>query len=152
MEPGSSEPPRDSREEPSCDGAKLSPAARAALVVVGSVFLVVGAVGVVVPILPTTPFLLLAALCYSRGSKRWYRWLVGNRVFGRYLSDYLCGKGVPLRVKVVALVFLWGVIGASAVFFVDRLWVRILLIAVAVGVTVHILLVKGKTDGHARDR
>jgi uncharacterized membrane protein YbaN (DUF454 family) len=110
--------------------------------VAGSVSLAVGVVGVVVPILPTTPFLILTAICYARGSSRGYRWLVTNRLFGRYLSDYLCGRGVSWRVKAGALVLLWGVIAVTAVFFTERLWLRILLPAIAVAVTVHVLMLK----------
>lgn len=105
----------------------------------------VGVVGIALPVVPTTPFLLLAAACYGRSSVRCYRWLVTNRVFGRYLSDYLCGRGVPLRVKVTALTFLWVVIGVS-VFLVERWWLRGILLAVAVAVTVHVLMLKRRLD------
>lgn len=107
----------------------------------------VGSVGVIVPVLPTTPFLILAAWCYARSSQRCYRWLMDNRVFGRYLCDYLQGRGVPRRVKAVALGFLWVVLGVSAVFFTDKLWVRIVLGVVAVGVTVHVVAVKSRDGG-----
>jgi uncharacterized membrane protein YbaN (DUF454 family) len=117
---------------------------RVFLLVAGSLFLITGAVGVVVPVLPTTPFLILAAFCYARGSSRWYRWLIGNRVFGRYLNDYLCGRGIPWRVKVPTLVLLWCVISVTAVVFVEQLWLRVLLFVVAVGVTGHVLLLKNR--------
>jgi uncharacterized membrane protein YbaN (DUF454 family) len=107
----------------------------------------------VLPVLPTTPFLVLAALCFARSSMRCHRWLLTNRVFGRYLNDYICGLGVSRRVKAGVLVFLWGVITVSAVVFVDRLWLRVLLFAVAAGVTVHLLLLKSRTpDGEADER
>ncbi len=115
---------------------------RACYLVAGSVALGVGVVGVVVPVLPTTPLLIVTAFCYARGSSRGYRWLVTNRLFGRYLNDYLCGRGVALKVKVGALVLLWGVIAVTAVFFTDRLWLRVLLPAIAVAVTVHVLMLK----------
>lgn len=110
----------------------------------GSVFLVAGVVGIAVPVLPTTPFLILAAFFYARSSKRCYEWLVTNRVFGRYLKDYLCGRGVSWRVKASALALLWITIVLSTVLWVDALWLRLLLLAVAAGVTVHILLLKGR--------
>jgi len=113
-------------------------------VMAGSLFLVVGLVGVVVPVLPTTPFLILTAVCFARGSSRCYRWLVTNRVFGRYLNDYLCGRGVSWRVKASALVLLWGVITVTVVLLVHQLWARVLLLAVAAGVTVHIVMLKGR--------
>lgn len=117
------------------------------LLIAGTIFLAVGAVGVILPVLPTTPFLIVAAWCYARSSQRCYRWLTGNRVFGRYLCDYLEGRGVPPRVKAVALAFLWVVMGVSAVFFTDRLWLRILLGVIALGVTVHVLTIKARDGG-----
>ena len=121
---------------------------RVLLLIAGSLFLVAGAVGVVLPILPTTPFLILAAFCYARSSSRCYRWLVSNRLFGRYLNDYLCGRGIPWGVKALTLSFLWVVISVTAVVFIERLWLRVLLFVVAVGVTGHVLLLKNrKGDG-----
>lgn len=117
---------------------------RALLVIAGSFFLVLGLIGIVVPVLPTTPFLILAALCYARGSVGCYRWLVTNRFFGRYLDDYLNGRGVPWTVRAGALVFLWGVITVTAVLWVDALWLRILLFVIAVGVTIHVVMLKGR--------
>jgi uncharacterized membrane protein YbaN (DUF454 family) len=121
-------------------------ARRIGLIAAGSLFLALGMVGVVIPVLPTTPFLLLAAICYGRSSERSYRWLVTNRLFGRYLDDYLHGRGISWRVKVPALILLWGVITLSAVLFVPQWWVRAVMFAVAVGVTVHILMLKGRSD------
>lgn len=120
---------------------------RALLVVAGSLFLAVGLIGIVVPVLPTTPFLILAALCYARGSAGCYRWLVTNRVFGHYLDDYLHGRGVPWRVKAGALVFLWGVITTTALVVVQALWLRILLFVIAAGVTAHVVTLKGRGRG-----
>lgn len=119
---------------------------RAVFLVAGSLFLVAGLVGIAVPVLPTTPFLILAALCYARSSARCYRWLLTNRLFGRHLSDYLRGRGVSWRVKAATLGFLWVVIALSAVFFVGQLWLRVLLFVIATGVTVHIVLIKGRTQ------
>jgi len=120
---------------------------RILLVIAGSIFLAVGLIGIVVPVLPTTPFLILAALCYARGSAGCYRWLVTNRVFGRYLDDYLHGRGVPWRVRGGALVFLWGVITATSLLWVEALWLRILLFVIAVGVTAHVVMLKGRGGG-----
>lgn len=114
------------------------------LLVAGSLFLVVGMIGIVVPVLPTTPFLILSAVCYGRSSERCYRWLVTNRVFGRYLDDYLHGRGIPWRVKASALVLLWGVIGCTGLLVVDALWLRMLLFVIAAGVTAHIVMLKGR--------
>ncbi|MBN1630507.1 MAG: YbaN family protein [Thermoleophilia bacterium] len=115
--------------------------------IAGSVFLGIGIIGIVVPVLPTTPFLILAAICYARGSAGCYRWLVTNRVFGRHLDDYLHGRGVSWKVKSGALALLWGVITVTAVLLVSALWLRILLFVIAVGVTLHLVMLKGRGRG-----
>lgn len=76
---------------------------RALWVVGGLAFVGIGAVGVVVPGLPTTPMLLLAAACFARSSPRLYHWLLTNRTFGPLIEDYRAGRGVSARVKVSAL-------------------------------------------------
>ena len=102
----------------------------------------IGAIGIVLPLLPTTPFLLLAAACYIRSSPRFHQWLMNNRVLGCYIRDYCSGRGIPLRAKVFTLSLLWLTIGYSAIFVVEMTWVRVLLAAIAVGVTVHLLAIR----------
>jgi len=112
------------------------------LIIAGTCFVGLGIVGIFLPLLPTTPFLLLAAACYARSSERFYNWLLNNRWFGRYIKNYLEGKGLPLKVKVLSLCLLWITIGYSVVFVVDTLVVRVILIVIAVGVTIHILFTR----------
>jgi len=119
-----------------------SSAMRWALLAAGSLCLALGLVGMVLPLLPTTPFLLLAAACYVRSSERMYRWLLENKTFGPYLRGYLERRGVPLGIKVRAISMLWLAIGLSAVFAVEQLWARLLLLAIALAVTVHLVLIK----------
>lgn len=121
------------------EGTTFNIVTRAILIIIGTASLAVGVVGVFVPILPTTPFLLLSAACYARSSKRFYNWLISNRLFGDYIRNYLERKGIPLRVKAASLALLWITIGCSAAFATDTLWVRIALVAIAIGVTAHIL-------------
>jgi uncharacterized membrane protein YbaN (DUF454 family) len=100
--------------------------------------------------LPTTPFVLLAAILYARSSKRFYNWLLYNRLFGRYIRNYLDGKGIPLLAKVISISLLWVTLGTSAIFFVSMLLIRIILLLVGIGVSTHILLIptlKVDTDG-----
>jgi len=117
---------------------------RGLLVAAGILFVGLGVVGAFVPVLPTTPFLLLAAACFVRSSDRLYRWLLGNRFFGEYLRRYREGEGVPLASKVATLFLLWVTLAVSAFAAVPpRLWwVRLLLLVVGVSVTVHILRIK----------
>lgn len=121
---------------------------RAILVAVGSVSVAIGTIGAFVPVLPTTPFLLLAAACYLRASDRLYHRLLAHRLFGAYLAAYLRGEGIPLKTKLLALAMLWASLGASALFAVPpRLWwVRLILLAVGAGVTAHLIAVKTRKD------
>jgi len=80
---------------------------RVALIVVGTISTALGILGIFVPILPTTPFLLLAAACYSRSLQRFYDWLLNNKYFGNYIRNYLEKEGIPLKVKVLTLAVLW---------------------------------------------
>lgn len=117
---------------------------RGLLIVAGLVCVGLGVVGIVVPILPTTPFFLLAAACFLRSSDRLYRWLLGNRVFGEYIRRCRNGEGVPLAAKVATLLLLWATLAFSALAAVPaRLWwVRLILLAVGAGVTIHILRIR----------
>jgi len=108
----------------------------------GCFFVAIGTLGVFVPVLPTTPFLLIAAALFAKSSDTLHRWLTCNRIFGKYLKNYWQGKGIPLKIKVIAISFLWIVISVSAIFFVKMLPVRIIMAAVAIGVTIHIIYIK----------
>jgi hypothetical protein len=108
----------------------------------GTLFLGVGIVGIIVPILPTTPFLLLATSFYARGSKKFYHWLLNNRILGAYIRHYIDGKGMPLKIKLFTIALLWIAISSTIAFTVDDLVVRLILVLVAIGVSVHIALIK----------
>ena len=100
--------------------------------------------GIVLPLLPTTPFLLLAAACFARSSPRLDDWLHHNRLFGPYLRAYRDGHGIPLRVKVSIISLLWISITLSAIFAIPtRLWaLRFTLVAIALLVSIHVLRIK----------
>ncbi|MBC8314767.1 MAG: YbaN family protein [Bacteroidales bacterium] len=117
---------------------------RILLLVSGWFFIGLALAGAIIPLVPTTPFLLIAAACFYRSSSRFYQWLMNNKLFGQYIRDYKEKKGVPLNVKLVTLIFLWSSILVSAFILVPILWLQILLIAIAVAVTIHIALIKTK--------
>ncbi|NLE94868.1 MAG: DUF454 domain-containing protein [Dehalococcoidia bacterium] len=114
---------------------------RSLLIVAGTVCVTVGAIGIVVPVLPTTPFLLLAAACYTRGSRRLYCALLNNRLVGSYLRNYLEGKGMTRRSKIWTLSLLWAGITLAAALATDSLLVRVVLGIVLTAVTIHILTI-----------
>src|SRR5688572_5398213 len=86
---------------------------RTFLIVAGTLSVALAALGVLLPVLPTTPFLLLAAFCYGRSSDRFYQKLVSNRIFGKYLQNYREGRGIPVPQKIVTILLLWASIGSS---------------------------------------
>ena len=113
------------------------------LLIAGGILCVaLGVIGIFVPILPTTPFLLIAAVCFARSSERFYRWLITNRWFGEYIKNYREGKGISLKRKVFAISLLWVTIGYSALVVANQLWIKLLLWAIAVGVTIHLLKIR----------
>jgi len=114
---------------------------RCFFIAVGTIFLVLGAVGIFLPILPTTPFLLLSAACYYKGSERMHRWMLNNRWFGNYIRNYREGKGISLRAKAVTVSLLWAVIAYSALFMVNVIIVQIFLFIIAIGVSIHIITI-----------
>jgi uncharacterized protein len=119
-------------------GRSLSPGLRVVYLVAGSISLGLGILGIPLPLLPTTPFLLLSAWLFARSSKRFYWWLINHRYFGETIRNYREKGGVRSRVKIGAISLLWITIGISAVFVVELWWVRGLLLAIAIGVTWHI--------------
>jgi uncharacterized protein len=110
---------------------------KVALNLIGGIAVVLAILGVFLPLLPTTPFLLLASACFARGSTRLHTWLLNNRVFGKYIRNYEQGRGIPLRGKVTALGMLWASIGYSA-YTVGNTALVALLISIAIGVTIYL--------------
>jgi uncharacterized membrane protein YbaN (DUF454 family) len=117
-------------------------AKRRLLIGAGTLSTGLGIIGIFIPILPTTPFLLLAAACYMRSSERFYQWLINNRIFGSYVRNYIEGRGMPVKLKIFIIFLLWLTIGLSITFGVQNTIIRIVLICVAMGVTAHICLIK----------
>jgi uncharacterized membrane protein YbaN (DUF454 family) len=108
------------------------------LITCGSIFLILGICGIFLPLLPTTPFLLLTTACYARSSEKLLEKLLNNRLAGKYITEYQKNKGIRKSIKIYVLSLLWSTIILSIVFFADALWLKILLGCVAVGVTIHI--------------
>lgn len=111
------------------------------LIISGSLSILLGMIGIVLPILPTTPFLILAAFCFLRSSGRLYNWLIGHKVFGRYIYNYMTYRAVMKRTKIVAMVLLWASLLIS-ILVVDNLHIRLLLLVVGLAVSIHIATLK----------
>jgi hypothetical protein len=123
---------------------------RVLLLTCGTLCVALGIVGIFVPVLPTTPFVLLAAVCYARSSDRFYLWLLNNRCFGKYIQNYREVRGIPLREKMLAIVSLWLTIGFSILFVISAWWGQLALLGVALGVTIHLARIKTfKRDANA---
>ncbi|MCY1428896.1 Inner membrane protein YbaN [compost metagenome] len=121
------------------------PALRMVLLIIGWLSVVLGVIGIFVPVLPTTPFLLLAAACFVRSSRRFYLWLVEHPRLGPWIRDYLEGQGIPLKGKIYALVLMWASISLSC-FLVPLPWARGFMLTSAVLVSIYILRQKTLRD------
>lgn len=115
------------------------------LITLGFVSLGCGAVGVLIPVLPTTPFVLLAALCFSTSSERFHRWLEQSPVFGQYIDNHQTKRGISLWLKVASIAFLWTGLLISMIAM-HTTWAYISLSTVGIGVTIHLLLMKTRSN------
>ena len=115
---------------------------KALLIFAGTVFVALGVLGMFLPLVPTTVFLLLAAYCYSHSSERFHNWLLNNRLCGAYIKNYKDGKGISLRQKVSTILFLWVSIGFSIWILAAGFWLNLLMIGIALGVSIHLIALK----------
>ena len=111
-------------------------------IVLGSISLALGIIGIFVPLLPTTPFLLLTAALYFKGSPRLYNWLLNHRHFGPIVRNFRENKAIPLRAKIISLTLMWGTMGYCILFLIPICWVKVVMTLIAAGVTYHILSFK----------
>lgn len=109
------------------------------LLVIGWLAIAAGLVGLFLPVVPTVPFLLLAVACFARSSERCHRWLVEHNHFGPLLRGYLHGGGIPLKAKRMAIGMVWISFPTSALLFVPVVWLKVVLLAVAVAITIYLI-------------
>jgi uncharacterized protein len=110
----------------------------------GSIFLAVGLIGILIPLLPTTPFLILATGCYAKGSQRFYERLLGSPYLGSYIRAYKEGSTLTWRWRLASIAFLWVTISITIMIFVDDWLVRAILIVIAIAVTAHLATIGRK--------
>jgi uncharacterized protein len=130
----------------------VSPGLRWILWICGTVSLAVGILGLLIPIFPTTPFLLAAAACYFRSSQKFYDWLLSRPYFGRRIRDYREGRGVGRKEKIMMILGFWITLGTSALIFVKSNSIRLILAGIAALVTLFILKIKKKMKPDPDDR
>ena len=122
-----------------------NPLLRYCLLTIGWLSVALGVLGIFLPLLPTTPFLLLAAACFMRSSKRFYLWLVEHPQLGPWIRDYLAGEGIPRKAKIYAISLMWVSIGISCAL-VPLIWARLFMLTSAVLVSLYILKQKTLPD------
>jgi len=101
-----------------------SNASRYFLIVTGWLSVILGVIGIVMPLLPTTPFILLAGGCFAKSSPRFHHWLVNHSFFGPIINNYQNKQGLPRHVKVRAIVFIWITLSIS-IYFITFVWAKI---------------------------
>lgn len=125
---------------------------RLLLQILGSLSLVTGVVGIFVPVLPTTPFLLLAAACYARSSVRFYNYLMNQKQLGPYIRSWRRDGTVPLRAKIMAISLIVITIGSSIWWFIPLLPVKVLVGAIGVAVIIYLIRLPTKPSSGAPKR
>ncbi|MGJ7921053.1 YbaN family protein [Neobacillus sp. LXY-4] len=116
--------------------------ARALLIVIGTVAIVLGIIGIIVPLLPTTPLILMGAACYVKSSDKLYRLLLRNKWLGGYIEDFQKRKGITLKNKIVSISILWISLGISLYMAIKSLWLSMIIVLIAASVTIVILSFK----------
>lgn len=115
------------------------------LIGIGWISIAAGIIGIFLPLVPTVPFLLLALFCFSKSSERFHTWLVEHNRLGPLVRGYLSGGGMPLRAKLMAIGMIWVSFPVSVFLFVQALWLRIVLLSIAAGISFYLLCLPAPT-------
>ena len=102
----------------------------------------IGILGIFLPLLPTTIFLILASVCFMKSSPKMHDWLVNHKYLGKYIKAYKYKTGITINSKISAIALLWLSIGVSGIFFTESTVIRVILLLIAVGVTIHLVTIK----------
>ena len=111
---------------------------RTLLIVVGTIFLIIGVIGIFLPLLPTAPFVIVTAACYAKSSRKFYHWLLGLPLIGKLLMNWREERRIPYRAKVFAITTIVIIVGSTIVFFIPFLWAKLLMAGIATTVIVYI--------------
>lgn len=112
------------------------------LIILGSICLALGVIGIFLPLLPTTPFLLLSAALYFRSSEKLYQWLIRQKYLGTYIRNFREHRAIPLRAKIISISMIWITLTYCTITISDSIWIKFLFIALAISITWHILSYK----------
>lgn len=108
----------------------------------GVLLVAIGVIGIFLPVLPTTIFLILASACFVKSSPRANEWLRNHKLLGMYIKNYQDKTGLTVKAKIFNITFLWVMILLSAFYFTNELYIQVILILIALGVTIHLLMIK----------
>ena len=111
-------------------------------IVLGVLSVLLAGLGVLLPGVPTVPFLILASFSFARSSKRMHDWLVNHKIFGPILSDFLDRRGIRLHIKIISIIMMWGVMLLSVFYLIDNDIIKYIAAAGAVVGTISILSFK----------
>ena len=112
------------------------------LIILGSICLALGVIGIFLPLLPTTPFLLLSAALYFRSSEKLYQWLIHQKYLGTYIRNFREHRAIPLHAKIISVSLVWATLTYCAITVSEQIWLKILFLLLAIGITWHILSYK----------
>jgi hypothetical protein len=112
---------------------------RILLINIGWICVTLGVIGIFLPVMPTTVFLLIAAVCFARSSEKFYIWLLTNKYLGRFVLDYMEKRGMTLKSKFLALTTLTLVLGFTIIFAIDPMWLKVMLTSLYIGLIYYIL-------------
>ena len=121
---------------------------RFAWIIFGFFMIMMGILGAILPVLPGTVFFILAALCFAKGSEKFYKMIIHNKLVGPHIQNYLEEKFIPIRTKIVAISFLWISVTLSSAFFIEIFWQRLIMFVIAISVTIYLILHKSKKDSN----
>jgi hypothetical protein len=122
----------------------ISPFAKYFYLISGFLLVAIGVIGIFLPLLPTTIFLILASICFLKSSPKANDWLRNHKILGGYIDNYQNKTGLTRNSKIANIITLWTSISLSAFFLTNELYIRIILLAIAIGVTIHLLMIKTK--------
>lgn len=108
------------------------------LLTIGSISLFFGVIGIILPVLPTTPFLLLSLACFTKSSDKLHNFILKNKYLAPYVTDYMSGNGILKKTKKRVIILIWVSIGFSVIFILDKMMLRLLLLIIASIVSIYI--------------